>query len=62
MRGMVAETEAQRPLQHSCCCTAMGADEQQIDNDSTASATIASATTAPSAVSRIHIRLFTMTT
>ncbi len=57
MRGMVAETEAQRPLQHPCCCTAMGADEQQIDNDNTASATIA-----PIAVSRIHLRLFTMTT
>jgi len=54
---MVAETEAQRPLQHPCCCAAMGADEQQIDNDSTASTT-----TAPVAVSRIHLRLFTTTT
>jgi hypothetical protein len=35
----------------------MGADEQQIDNDNTASAT-----TAPIAISRVHLRLFTKTT
>ena len=57
MGGTVAETEAQRPLQHPCCCAAMGADEQQIDNDSTASATMT-----PMAVSRIHLRLFTIST
>lgn len=58
MGGTVAETEAQRPLQQPCCCAAMGADEQQIDNDDST----ASATMAPIAVSRVHLRLFTSTT
>ena len=56
--GTAAEIEAQRPLaQHPCCCATMGADVQQVDNVSTASAN-----TAPIEVSRTHVRLFTRTT
>lgn len=56
--GTAAAIEAQRPLlQHPCCCATIGADVQQIDN-----VIIASATMAPIAIRRIHVRLFTGTT
>lgn len=55
--GTAAEIEAQRPLQHPCCCATKGMDAQQIDNVNAASANMA-----PIAVQRIHLRLFTGTT
>jgi hypothetical protein len=52
--GAAAEIDAQRPLQHPCCCATSGVDVQQMDNITTVSAI-----TAPIAVTWFHLRLFT---
>jgi hypothetical protein len=52
--GEAAEREAQRPLQHPCSCAAIGIEVQQMDI-----VTTTKVITAPIAVSRIHLRLFT---